>query len=99
MARFIINEKVYDTDKMELIGKVKKWFTASDAVKKWFGANTGFTRECELYRSVKGNWLLVYGDDVNGRTGCAIDESEARTLLMKSDYETYVSLFGELEEA
>lgn len=99
MARFIINERVYDTDKMELIGKVNKRFPASDVIRTWLGVNVCFTRECDLYRSAKGNWLLVYGDDVNGRTGCAIDESEAITLLMKSDYETYVLLFGELEEA
>ena len=26
MARFIIKDKVYDTSKMKLIGKVKKWY-------------------------------------------------------------------------
>lgn len=99
MARFIINEKVYDTAKMERIGKVIKAFPASEWEKQLFGPEACHRRECDLFRSAKGNWMLVYENDWSQKTGYAITESEARDLLMRSDYKTYVSMFGELEEA
>ena len=99
--RFVIENKVYDTNKMQFIGKVKKKFCVPSWVTTvWMGdGKTYSTKNCDLYRSAKGNWLLVYEDYVNCYTGCAIDEEEAKTLLMKSDYDTYAELFGELEEA
>ena len=99
MARFIINEKLYDTAKMERIGKVTKAFPASEWEKQLFGPGACRRRECDLFRSAKGNWLLVCEKDGATKTGYAITESEARDLLMRSDYKTYVSMFGELEEA
>lgn len=98
MARFIINEKIYDTSKMERIGKVTRAFPAFELTKQLFGPGACVRRECDLFRSKKGNWLLVYETD-STYNGQAIDEAEARSLLMRSNYKKYVSMFGELEEA
>lgn len=100
MARFIIKNKVYDTDKMKLIGHVRKWYEFQGWLSKQiFGEGVGSVVTCELYRSDKGRYLLVHKNDQNGLTGEAIDEKEAKSLLMHCDYVSYTELFGELEEA
>lgn len=96
MSKFIIREKVYDTDKMERIGTVKKWY--ANGLQLW-GSRIGHTYSCELYRSKKGNYLLVSKRDYNELLGEAITETEAKGLLMRYDYENYAKVFGELEEA
>lgn len=59
MSRFVINNKVYDTEKMEHIGIVKKWYKLSGYLEKQiFGENAGRMRECELYKSAKGNFFV-----------------------------------------
>ena len=98
--RFIINEKVYDTDKMELIGQVRKWYAAND----WFtirmlGEGYGKHFDCMLYRSQKGNYLLTHESSTDTTIGEAITESDAKALLRQYDYDAYVKLYGELEEA
>ncbi len=99
MARFIIQSKVYDTDKMELIATVKMWYEFTGFIQKqMFGEGVGRFEECKLYRSVKGNWLLTH-EDGGHLIGGAIEEKEAKKLLMKCDYTAYMRLYGELEEA
>lgn len=100
MARFIIREKVYDTDKMKLIGHVKKWYEFQGWLSKQvFGDGMGRMNDCELYRSDKGNYLLVHKNDCGSTMGEAIEKAEAKGLLMRYDYDSYAELFGELEEA
>ena len=99
MARFIIKDKVYDTSKMKLIGKVKKWYEyTSYFLQQMHGKGYGRKYDCDLYRSEKGNWLLVH-DGERGCTGEAITEDEAKSLLKQYDYDAYVKEYGELEEA
>lgn len=99
MARFIINSKVYDTEKMEFIATAKMWHEFTDSVQKqMFGGGIGHFEECKLYKSVKGNWLLTH-EDGSHLIGGAIEEREAKKLLMKCDYAAYMRLYGELEEA
>lgn len=99
MAMFIINNKVYDTSKMVLIGNVRKWYRYRGyLLKQIFGEGMGRTYDCELFRSEKGNWLLMYQGEF-GLTGEAITEEEAQQLLKKYDYDAYVKIYGELEEA
>lgn len=99
MARFIINSKVYDTEKMEFIATVKKWYEFTDFVhKQIFGKGVGRFEECKLYKSVKDNWLLTHEDGGN-LVGEAIAEKDAKKLLMKCNYTAYMRLYGELEEA
>ena len=99
MARFIIKNKVYDTTAMEHIGTVRKWY----AFRGWLqqqlcGSDKGYIYDCDLYRSTKGNYLLVHDDDL-ATVGEAITENEAKQLLMHSNYDKYVELYGSLEEA
>lgn len=100
MARFIINKKVYDTEKMTLIGRVEKWYEFKGWLQQQiFGKEAGRMHDCDLYRSNKSNYLLVHETDVYSIVGEAITETEAKDLLMRYDYDNYTKLFGELEEA
>lgn len=97
MSKFIINEKLYDTEKMELVGEVKKWYYNGFLSAVW-GGEKGYTYNCNLYKSAKGNWLLTHTE---GSTifAEAIAEDEAKRLVKQLKYEIYVKHFGELEEA
>ena len=87
MARYVINDLLYDTKRMQRISHVKKFFMES-----------GRDYDCVLYRSKNGRFLIEY--DVNReRHAQAISEDMARNLLMHQDYDNYVKLYGELEEA
>lgn len=101
MSRFILDNKVYDTEKMKFIAKVKKWYRnrcTSRMFEAVFGKDYGYEYDCDLYRSKKGNWLLVHNE--YGETyGEAISETEAINLLKKYDYDAYIIEYGELEEA
>lgn len=99
MARFVIQNKVYDTDKMKLAGNVRKWYKFTGWVsRQLFGEDMGRICDCKLYRSDKGNWLLVH-EGGTGLCGEAIKLTEAKELLLHCDYDSYVALFGALEEA
>lgn len=99
MARFVIQNKVYDTDKMKLAGNVRKWYKFTDWLSQQsFGEDMGRVYNCQLYRSDKGNWLLVHADSAD-LCGEAIKTKEAEELLLRCDYDNYVALFGALEEA
>ncbi|MGM9936059.1 MAG: hypothetical protein ACI38A_01830 [Candidatus Ornithomonoglobus sp.] len=60
MSKFIINSKVYDTEKMELVAEVEKVYPVQSLIlKSMYGKDIGMRRGCDLYRSAKGNYLLV----------------------------------------
>lgn len=97
---FVLNDKKYDTEKMEKIADVKKWFKYETVILiQMFGEGSGRYYDCELWRSKKGNWLLTAKIDGGYTQGEAIDEQEARDLLKRYDLEKYEEIFGELEEA
>ena len=99
MAMFIIGNKKYDTSKMELIGKVEKWYECKGYLfQQIYGKGIGRKYDCALYRSEKGNWLLTHEAE-GGLVGEAISEDEAKRLLMHYDYTAYSKIYGELEEA
>ena len=97
MSAFVIQNKKYDTDKMEYIGVVKKWYK-NDFISKFFGDERGYTYDCKLYRSQKGNYLITHQIDYTLHAE-AITETEAKSLLIRSDLNKYEELFGEVEEA
>lgn len=100
MSRFVIQNMIYDTDKMKLVGTVRKWYEFRGWLSQQiFGEGTGRTYDCRLYRSDKGNWLLTHDDDTGAVIGEAIKEEEAKDLIMHSDYDAYTEYFGILEEA
>lgn len=94
---FVINNLKYDTDKMELVSdKCHCTWTENSLLT----ANMKFDgNDVKLYKSTKGNWLLVFKKNYGITCGKAISEEEAKNLLMDYDLEVYEKLFGELEEA
>lgn len=95
---FIINAKKYDTDKMEMIADVKKWYELEGAARMIFGKGMGKVYDCHLWKSQKENWLLTHDTDYK-TVGEAITESEAKDLLMKYNPDKYEELFEEIPEA
>lgn len=96
--RFIINGMNYDTDKMEQIAKVKKWYATSNALLRGIYGDIGGEYICELWKSQKGNWLLTHEQDYSSR-GEAIEEEEAKKLLMRYAPNKYEELFEEIPDA
>jgi len=96
--RFIINGMKYDTDKMEKIANVKKWYATSNALLRTIYGDVGNEFICELWKSSKGNWLLTHDQDYVSK-GEAIEEEEAKKLLMKYAPDKYEELFEEIPDA
>lgn len=97
---FVIHNTKYDTDKMERIAEVKKWYPLNSSIlNNLYGREIGRIYDCALWRSSKGNWLLTHEESPYRTQGQAIGEDEARELLMQYALDKYESLFGCLEEA
>ena len=98
--KFIINDLKYDTDKMEKIVEVKKWYPINNALIKaiYNGLNIGTEYTCELWKSKKGNYLLTHREDCSN-IGEAISEEEAMKLMRKYDLTKFEEMYGEIEEA
>lgn len=97
---FIINGMKYETDKMEEIANVAKWYPTTNALTRaiYGNQNVGHDYECTLWKSKKGRWLLTHVEDYRNK-GEAIEEDEAKDLLMKQRPEKYEELFEEIPEA
>lgn len=98
--KFAIGGKLYDTDKMEKVADVKKWYKVDNILIRaiYGGEEVGRFFDCELWRSKKGNWLLTTEYEYKIR-GEAISECEAMDLLMKYATDAYEQIYGELPEA
>lgn len=98
--QFVIMGMKWDTDKMERVAAVKKWYEEDNFLNRAMfpGQKMGRIRDCELWKSEKGNWLLTHEEDCK-TFGEAIKEEEAKALLMRYATETYENMFGELPEA
>lgn len=84
---------------MDHIATVKKTYPLDSIFfKRLYGENIGRIYECDMYRSFKGNFLLVREESCI-KYGEAITEDEAKRLMMEHDYNAYVKLYGALEEA
>ena len=99
--RFIINGLKYETDNMEKVAEVRKWYRVNDLITNLMypGKELGRVRQCTLWKSRKGNWLLTHEEDYYENYGEAIGEEEAKELLMKYATGKYEEMFGELPEA
>ena len=87
--RFILNKKLYDTDKAELICTgLKKWDINAVVYARLFTS---------LYRTSKGTFFIVAED---GKTYHMriVDQNEAEKFCISNSYDKYVEIFGELEE-
>ena len=98
--RFIINGLMYDTDKMQKVADVEKWYKINHMFAKALYGTTevGTTYKCELWKSKKENWLLTHksGGKVLGE---AIEEGEVKELLMMCAPEVYEIEFEKIPEA
>lgn len=98
--KFVLKGMKYDTDKMERVAEVKKWYQNESVLMEMLfpGKEVGSTYECELWRSEKGNWLLTHEEEYQ-KYGEPVTEEEAKKLLMRHATATYERMFGELPEA
>lgn len=94
---WILAGKKYDTDKMEFLSEVKKWYK-DELFSCLYEREVGREFVCKLYRSSKGNFLITH-EESGKIIGEAINESEAKRLLMSGSYKKYEEVFGEIEEA
>lgn len=99
--QFVIGGMKYNTDNMERIAEVKKWYKVDNFFTRaaYPDKEMGRNYDCVLWKSQKGNWLLTHEEDYCVKVGQAITEEEAKGLLMRYATETYETMFGELPEA
>lgn len=99
--RFVINGLKYDTENMEKVANVKKWYGSRNQLVKalYNNVKVGTTYICELWKSKKGNWLLTHTEDYATEIGQAITEEEAKDLLMRYAPDIYETEFEEIPEA
>ena len=92
--KFIVNNKLYDTEKAELLCTFSKQWES----KTIFGTLYP-SRETKLYKTAKGAFFLTCV--ANYGTGYieVISEATAKYYLMRNAYDKYVEMYGELEEA
>lgn len=93
---FVINDLKYDTDKMELISeKCEHTYKYVMFGSKFFS----YGQNVQLWRSVRGRWLLTYTRGYSTTYAKTLTDQEAKNLLKKYDLDRYEELFGELDEA
>ena len=93
---FVIDDLKYDTDKMELISeKCDYTYTYTMFGSEFFS----YGKNVQLWRSVRGRWLLTYNRGYSTVYAKTLTEQEVKNLLKKYDLDKYEKLFGELEEA
>lgn len=94
---FVIDNLKYDTDKMEIISRKCRVQYPSDF---YNGIVHNYGRETILWKSKKGNWLVTYKKCSNGTVYAEVlTSTQAMSLLLQYDIETYEKMFGEIEEA
>lgn len=93
---FVINDLKYDTDKMELISKKCEHIYSYTMCGYEFSS---YGQDVQLWRSVRGRWLLTYTRGYSTTYAKTLTDQEAKNLLKKYDLDKYEELFGELEEA
>ena len=93
---FVINGLKHDTAKMELISeKCKYAYTYTMLGSKFYA----YGKDVQLWRSVRGRWLLTYNRGFSTMYAETLTEQEAKNLLKRYDLNKYEELFGPLEEA
>ena len=93
---FVINDLKYDTDKMELVSEKCEYIY----IYTMFGSEfRGYGKDVQLWKSVRGRWLLTYNRGLSTMYAVTLTEQDAKNLLKKYDLNRYEELFGPLEEA
>ena len=95
---FVINNLKYDTDKMEIVSRKCRISYPSEDLYRSFIKK--YAIETILWKSNKGNWLVTYKKCSNDTVYAeALTSTQAMSLLVHYDLETYEKIFGEIEEA
>ena len=92
--RFIVNNKIYDTEKSELLCTFYKRWKIKTLCSVMYPL-----RDTKLYRTAKGAYFLIYIKDYDGIGVEVINEDVAKVYLIHNNYDKYIEMFGELEEA
>lgn len=92
--KFIVNDKIYDTDKAEKVLDYRRRFPLE------LFPQFSTMHDAELYRTAKGNWFSIKHEDFDGKTCIPeTDEEVKRVLKCCTNIDLYAKYFGELEEA
>lgn len=87
--QFIIDNKIFDTDKAEVICKFK------EAKPLWWNKAFYVWKEAILYKTNKGNWFSVCEEKCT-----PLNNEQVEELLKELNYiELYEKYFKKLEEA
>lgn len=92
--KFIVENKIYDTDKAELIAEGYRKFKEYSSL---LGVYLYPERMSQLYKTKKGAYFFTYEYSLKHCMEL-VTEDEAKSWLMRADYSKYAELFGELEE-
>lgn len=91
----IIDGKLYDTTKSELVVRFRRWVTLTNP----FRGEYEDWVECELYRTRKGHWFEVEGTDTRNPQMNAITPERAKSII-KVDPDKFCEMYpDEVEEA
>lgn len=83
--KFIVNRKIFDTDKSELVCRYTDFSNQSDY------------KEIELYITKKGSWYKLYTQSLICKN---VSEDDVKQIFEDlDDIELYEKYFGKLEEA
>lgn len=92
--RFIVKDKLYDTDKAELLCIFSKQWKSETILETLYPY-----RDTDLYKTAKGAYFITSTAD-NGKNYIeVVEEITAKYYLMFNDYDKYCEMFGPLEEA
>jgi len=94
-VKFIIGEKIYDTDNSELICEYSKECIVENIFMK-----IKVTRIAKLYRTKKGNWFSVIKGDYEKLTAEKETDDYVKEIFRNNGaIESYNKYFEQLEEA
>jgi hypothetical protein len=92
----IIDGKLYDTDKAELITLFKRYVKPRSLLIEEFQEWV----MCELYKTPKGAWFEIVGTDTRNPTLNVIPLEQAKIIIKIADIDKFLELFpDEVEEA
>lgn len=94
MSKFIVEEKLYDTEKSTLIATGTKAWEEYNII---FGRNVEYSRETELYKSPKGTFFFVGKRNGSFNIMTVTTEEEAKKWLMRASLSKYEEMYGDLE--
>ena len=92
--RFIVNDKLYDTNKAELLCSFYEQWAQKTIIGTLYP-----TLKTNLYVTAKGAYFITSKEDYDRPCIEVINEDKAKAYLMHYNYDKYAEMFGELEEA